>query len=259
MDNSLAFKNGELPKVDLIDRLLLLVYIPIFLSVFIIFDLRQRLVQLLNKQAYKDTVVKMNAAFCKVLKITNVKLHISGQAKLDPNKSYIVISNHQSMYDMPLLSNLFKSHHPIFIAKREMGKGIPAISFNLHHYGHALIDRSNPRQSIPEIKSFAKRVEQEKRVGIIFPEGTRSRKGELRDFKTKGALTLLKYAKDSKVIPITFDNTWKLSARMSTLMPRNTEVEIIVGEAITRENKSDEEVLDSVYQVIKGNLERLRS
>lgn len=245
---------ADLPKVDLIDCLLSCFYIPIFLSTFFIFDLLQRLTRPFGKNTYLKTVVLMNRAFCRCLSITGTKIKIINPPKLDPTKSYIIISNHQSMYDMPILSETFQSHHPRFIAKKEMAKGLPAISYNLKHAGHALIDRSDPKQAIPEIKRFAEFIESERCAGIIFPEGTRARRGQLKEFKKKGALTLLEYTPNSEVIPVAIKNTWKLSARTSTIMPRNTEVNVFVGAAISRVGRSNEEILLEARKVIEANL-----
>lgn len=251
-------KEPEIPKVDLIDRLLTCVYIPVFLLTFIVFELAQRIARPFGKNAYTKSVVWMNRCFCLCLSITGTKIKIFNKPKLDPNKSYIIISNHQSMYDMPIISETFSSHHPRFIAKKEMGRGLPAISYNLKHAGHALIDRSDPKQAIPEIKRFAELLEKECAAGVIFPEGTRARRGLLKEFKKKGTLTLLQYAPNSDVIPVTIENTWKLSARISTVMPRNTEVKVIVGEPISREVRSNQEIMDEAHRVIKENLEKRR-
>lgn len=249
----------DLPKIDLIDYFLSSIYIPIFLSTFFVFELLQRLTRPFGKNIYLKTVVLMNRAFCRCLSITGTKIEVTNPPKLDPEKSYIIISNHQSMYDMPILSETFHSHHPRFIAKKEMAKGLPAISYNLKHASHALIDRSDPKQALPEIKRFAEFIESERAAGIIFPEGTRSRRGQLKDFKKKGTLTLLEHAPNSEVIPVTIKNTWKLSARNSTLMPRNTEVAVCVGAAINRVGRSNEEILLEARRVIEENLKKARS
>ena len=140
-----------------------------------------------------------------------------------------------------------------------MAKGLPAISYNLQKAGHALIDRSDPKQAIPEIERFAKSIQENKYLGVIFPEGTRARRGALKRFKTKGALTFLKYAPEADVLTLTIDDSWKLKCKDLTLMPRNTKVSVIVSKEIKRKDKSDKEILDIAYQTIEENLNKLRN
>lgn len=129
--------------------------------------------------------------------------------KLDKNRPVIIVSNHQSMNDIPPLIWLFRRHYPKFISKKELGKGIPSISFNLRHSGAALIDRKDARQAIAEITRFAKLIHENNYAGIIFPEGTRSRTGIPKPFKTKGLEVLFKYIPDAQIVPVTINNSWK--------------------------------------------------
>jgi 1-acyl-sn-glycerol-3-phosphate acyltransferase len=47
-----------------------------------------------------------------------------------------------------------RDFHCKFVSKKELGKGIPSVSYNLRHGGSALIDRKDPKQAIPEIKKI---------------------------------------------------------------------------------------------------------
>jgi 1-acyl-sn-glycerol-3-phosphate acyltransferase len=103
----------------------------------------------------------------------------------------------------------FKKQFPKFISKKELGKGIPGISFNLRHGGAALIDRNDPKQSIAEIIRFAKYIHENNYAAVIFPEGTRSKTGVPRPFKTKGMDVLFKYIPNAQIVPVTINNSWK--------------------------------------------------
>jgi 1-acyl-sn-glycerol-3-phosphate acyltransferase len=141
--------------------------------------------------------------------ILGIRYKMRNKYTLDKDKPVIIVSNHQSMNDIPPLIWMFRKHYPKFISKKELGKGIPSISFNLRHSGAALIDRKDPRQAIAEITRFAKFIHQNNYAGIIFPEGKRSRTGIPKAFKTKGLEVMFKYIPNAQIVPVTINNSWK--------------------------------------------------
>jgi 1-acyl-sn-glycerol-3-phosphate acyltransferase len=103
-----------------------------------------------------------------------------------------------------------RKHHPKFISKIELGKGIPSVSYNLRHGGAALIDRKNPRQSLPALMKFGEYIEKNKYAAVIFPEGTRSKDGAPKSFQTKGLEILFKKIPSALVVPVSINNSWKM-------------------------------------------------
>jgi 1-acyl-sn-glycerol-3-phosphate acyltransferase len=103
-----------------------------------------------------------------------------------------------------------RKYHPKFVSKKELGKGIPSVSYNLRHGGSALIDRNDTKQALGEIVKLGKYIEVHNRSAVIFPEGTRSRDGHPKPFKTTGFKLLLKNAPSALVVPISIDNSWKM-------------------------------------------------
>jgi 1-acyl-sn-glycerol-3-phosphate acyltransferase len=114
------------------------------------------------------------------------------------------------MYDIPPLIWYMRKYHPKFVSKIELGKGIPSVSFNLRHSGSALIDRKDPKQSIAELQKLGKYIETNNRSAVIFPEGTRSRNGVPKPFRTTGLKVLMKNAPSALIVPISINNSWKL-------------------------------------------------
>ena len=113
------------------------------------------------------------------------------------------------MYDIsPIMWNL-RRHHVKFVSKKELGKGIPSVSFNLRHGGSVLIDRRNPKQALPAMTKFGEYIEKYNRAAVIFPEGTRSKDGTPKPFKTRGLEILMKAIPSAIVVPITVNNSWK--------------------------------------------------
>ncbi|GAA4966867.1 hypothetical protein GCM10023315_15290 [Algibacter aquimarinus] len=130
--------------------------------------------------------------------------------EIDSNRPLIIVVNHQSLHDIYPLTWYMRKHHPKFISKIELGKGIPSVSYNLRHGGAALIDRKNPRQSLPALMKFGEYIEKTKRAAVIFPEGTRSKDGTPKPFQTKGLEILFKKIPSAIIVPVTINNSWKM-------------------------------------------------
>ena len=83
------------------------------------------------------------------------------------------------------------------------------MSFNLRHGGSVLIDRRDAKQSLTSIINFAKYIEANKYMAVIFPEGTRSRTGAPKRFSENGLKMLVKFAPSAYVVPVSINNSWK--------------------------------------------------
>ena len=122
----------------------------------------------------------------------------------------IFVPNHQSMHDIPPIIWFLRKHHPKFVSKIELGKGIPSVSYNLRHGGSALIDRKDSKQALTEIAKLGRYIETHNRSAVIFPEGTRSRDGAPKKFQPMGLKTLMKNAPSALLVPISINNSWKM-------------------------------------------------
>lgn len=108
---------------------------------------------------------------------------------------------------------MFRKHHPKFISKIELAKNLPSISYNLRHSGAALIMRKNRAQALGEIKKLGKLIAEKNYCACIFAEGTRSKTGKLRQFKSGGLATLLEEAPNSLVVPFVVDGNYKIESK----------------------------------------------
>ncbi|MCF7566859.1 1-acyl-sn-glycerol-3-phosphate acyltransferase [Sabulilitoribacter arenilitoris] len=161
-------------------------------------------------KAHKKSVDALQYCLLRCTNILGTQFMFNNPHKIDTNQPVIIIANHQSLYDISPIMWYMRKHHPKFISKIELGKGIPSVSYNLRHGGSVLIDRKNPRQSLPAIMKFAEYIEENKRAAVIFPEGTRSKNGVPKDFQTKGLEILFKKIPSALVVPITINNSWKM-------------------------------------------------
>jgi 1-acyl-sn-glycerol-3-phosphate acyltransferase len=163
----------------------------------------------LGYKAHKISVIHLQFWTMRCLNILGTRFTFTNLHEINVNQPLIMVANHQSMYDIPPLMWYMRKHHPKFISKKELGKGIPSVSYNLRHGGSVLIDRNKPLQSIKAIEEFAQRIEKNNWAAVIFPEGTRSKTGKPRPFKTKGLITLFNNMPNAVVVPISINNSWK--------------------------------------------------
>ena len=164
---------------------------------------------LFGYQAHKQSVVLLQFFLMRCLNILGTRFTFTNPHSIGTDKPLIIVSNHQSMYDIPPIIWYMQKHHPKFISKIELGSGIPSISYNLKYGGSVLIDRKNPIQSINAIKKFGVTIEKNKWTAVIFPEGSRSRNSHPKPFKSKGLITLFENIPSALVVPITVNNSWK--------------------------------------------------
>ncbi len=160
--------------------------------------------------AHKRSVDVMNFLLLGILFVVFSNAEIENNVDLPEGKPLIFVSNHQGLYDIIGIIWFLRKHHPKFVSKVELGKGIPSISYNLNHGGSVLIDRKDPRQALPALKKLGEYIEATHRSAVIFPEGTRSRDGKPGSFAPSGLKILCKYAPNALVVPVTVNNSWKI-------------------------------------------------
>lgn len=186
-------------------------------------------------------------------RILGTQYSMRSEAPLPKNKAVIIVANHQSLYDIPYIIWKLRSLHPKFVAKKELGKGIPSVSYNLKHGGSVLIDRKSPDQSIKAIASLGSYIEKYSRSAVIFPEGTRSKDGQPRKFKKGGLKTLLEHSPNAIILPISINNSWKMHRWGSFPNGIGVHLKFHLHEPI--ENNGDiNELIDRIEQLIKSGI-----
>ncbi len=191
------------------------------------------------------------------LRVLGTRITISPLPDLPKDKPLLVISNHQSLFDIGVLVTLFAPHHAKFVSKIELSRGIPGISYNLRHGGSVLIDRQNPRQALPALQEFAKFLAANNYCGCIFPEGTRAVDGKVKPFKVKGLTTLLQELPDATILPLALDGLWELVQYDYKPIPFGVHIKANILTPIDRTGKTDEEIVMECEQQIRKQLGQL--
>jgi 1-acyl-sn-glycerol-3-phosphate acyltransferase len=206
-------------------------------------------------QAHKRSVDYLNFCLTLCTRILGTTYTVKNRDTIPENVPIIFVSNHQSLYDIVGIIWYLRRFHAKFVSKKELGKGIPSVSYNLRHGGSILIDRKDPKQAIPLIKGLSEYIEKHKRSAVIFPEGTRSKDGKPKEFAQSGLKILCKYAPSAYVVPITINNSWKMVKFGAFPMGLGNNLQFIIHEAIAVNEYPFEELMQktekSVTQSIK--------
>jgi len=209
----------------------------------------------LGYQAHKISVDWLQFFIMRSLNVLGTRFSFSNDFKIELNRPLVIVSNHQSMYDIPPLIWYFRKHHPKFISKKELGKGIPSVSYNLRHGGSVLIDRKNPIQSVKAIEAFGKRISSNKWAAVIFPEGTRSRDGKPKPFKTKGLKTLFETIPNALVVPVTVNNSWKTLRYGKFPMGLGSHLKFKVHQPLELKDSNYDDLIKSIESSITSSIQ----
>ncbi len=170
-----------------------------------------------------------------------------------PEGACLIISNHQSNFDIPILGGYLNK--PVgFIAKKELGK-VPIISTWMKRIHCIFIDRENSRQAVKALSEAIASLKAGNSL-IIFPEGTRSKGDQMGVFK-KGSLRIAEKS-GVPIVPITIDGSHRILEGNNNRI-RPAKVRVIIDEPIYMERLDDEQkaiLLDTIKAQIQKNLDQ---
>ncbi len=194
-----------------------------------------------SKEFVRKTVEKfgriiMKSFFCKV--------EVDGKDKIPKNGPYVIVSNHQSYFDIPLI---FGYVYPSgFVAKIELAK-MPIVGKYINALDSVLINRKDPKSGAASLRKFAKNLKNGSII-TVFPEGTRTKTGDVGEFK-KGTL-MVPYRYKVNILPISINGSFNLSKKGSFLF-KPTKIKIKIFDVIEPEKFASESEL---RQHIKSNI-----
>jgi 1-acyl-sn-glycerol-3-phosphate acyltransferase len=188
-----------------------MIYYLLFITTLIIFHPIQWICfNLFGYDAHKQSVTILNFFLLRNTHVLGTTYDFQNREIVPNGVPLIIVSNHQSLYDIIPIIWFMRKWHPKFVSKKELGRGIPSVSYNLRHGGSVLIDRKDAKQALTEIKKMGDYIEKFNRSTVIFPEGTRSKNGVPKKFSESGLKILCKYAPSAYIVPISINNSWKM-------------------------------------------------
>jgi 1-acyl-sn-glycerol-3-phosphate acyltransferase len=232
---------------------------PLFLVAFglilAVFDPLQRLARAFGPRPHEVVVGLLQSSLMQALRLCGTRFTVQRDPGVRPRTPYLLVANHQSMFDVPILAGVLFSNFPKYVAKKELARGIPSISYNLRAGGNAVIDRANRAQALPAIREMGRRAQERGVSVVIYPEGTRARYGEVGPFKPAGALALMEAAPELALVPVAIDGSWELLRHGMRPVPFGTRVRVHLGAPIARVPGEDPAaLLARVEDEIRGTI-----
>ena len=183
------------------------------------------------------------------LAIAPVRIAMEGRELIDPEVRYVVVSNHLSMFDIPLLFHVL----PIkgrFLSKKELFR-IPLIGQAMRTIGIVEIDRASSGSSRAAINEGVTLAAERGYSLIVFAEGTRSRDGELLPFK-KGAFRI---AIDTglPLLPVVIEGTNQVSRPGSKVIRPGT-VKVRVLPPIATADLTNRDDLNPLVKQVEADI-----
>lgn len=164
----------------------------------------------------------------------DVQVRVAGAERVDWDKPLVLVSNHQSHYDIPvIMAGLGRAFG--FLTKSELFR-VPAFGRVLRKLGCVSIDRRDQGNARSALAEGARRVRDGAQL-VVFPEGTRTSDGTLQPFK-KGPFFLIQEA-GVAAVPIAISGTFRVLPKHARVV-RPGQVSLEVGEPIVIENKTVE-------------------
>ncbi|MBC9795459.1 lysophospholipid acyltransferase family protein [Sinomicrobium weinanense] len=231
-----------------------LYYLCFGISLVVFHPIQWICLNLFGYSAHKKSVSILNLFLVRCTNILGTTCTFENLHLVPEGVPLIIVSNHQSMYDIPPIIWYMRKFHPKFISKKELGKGIPSVSYNLRHGGSVLIDRKDPKQALPAIKKMAEYIEKHNRSAVIFPEGTRSKNGVPRKFSENGLKILCKYATSAYIVPLTINNSWKIVKNGNFPLTLCNQMTFTIQQPFAIQNVPFKEIMERTENAVKQGI-----
>ena len=196
------------------------------LLIFITYDIMLRFGRVLDRKGcvpYSEFLLQrtLERIFALIRTYRGFRIELEDRVGKDLPERFILVSNHQSLIDIPLLGLLFGARRLRFVAKKELGAGVPLVSQALRMQDHCLVTRrGDPGQALRALDRYARLCKVNGKCPVIFPEGTRSKDGSLGQFHTGGLKRVLA-AESIPIVVVALDGGWRVRGLKSVVKNLN--------------------------------------
>lgn len=183
------------------------------------------------------------------------------ESKNNLPEQFILITNHQSLLDIPVYMRFMPEKELRFVAKDALSRHVPLVSEMLRCEQHCMISRKpGSVDALNQLRKFGKRIANSNHIPVIFPEGTRTRDGNVGPFHLNGFLVLAEETK-LPVVVCAIDGGWELRDLKQFLGNLNNGFyRVKVMKVFDSPNSRDEsiKILEEGKQLIQTQLEEWR-
>jgi len=244
----------------------ILIVLLCLLYILLFFDLRLRVSYLLyGKRSYKRFNSVQVAGARNILNAvqtyTGFSLVYECAIGELPSSGFMILSNHQSLADIPVLSCVFAGSTVGFVAKRELRRGFPAVSVALRKGKHALIDRKGDfhaaRRELKKMAHYAR----EGICPVVFPEGTRSRSGRVGPFHSAAVRTILEET-PMPIVSVAVDGGYRIAGfrdLLKNLKGCIYRIKLLSVYPATSDRKTVKEIIGKTHSEISKQVEQWRN
>lgn len=187
------------------------------------------------------------------LRTAKCTIEVEGVENVDTSRSYVVVANHQSNFDVMACFGALPI--PIrFLAKKELFN-IPVFAQAMRAVGIVEVDRGGRAAAIASVNRQSKPVIERGHSLIIFPEGTRSYHGELQAFK-KGAFAIA-VAANMPLLPVSIDGTWAAWKPHSPWITGGSAIRVVISPPVEtngEQGKDLDELRTRVHEIVGQHL-----
>ncbi|MDR3056824.1 MAG: 1-acyl-sn-glycerol-3-phosphate acyltransferase [Prevotella sp.] len=179
------------------------------------------------------------------------RIKVVRHSKLDPNKSYVFVPNHQGAFDIFLIYG-YLNQNIKWVQKQELRK-LPFVGKASEIAGHVFVDQSN----LKSMKNTIVKAEAQLGKGssmVIFPEGARTKTGKMGRFK-RGAFVIAKEM-NLEIVPVTVNGPFDLM-KINTYLINPCKLELIVHEPISTKELTDDnmpEFINNCHEIVHSGL-----
>lgn len=195
----------------------------------------------------------MQRAFRIWLKTLFIRVDVEGLEHIDPDKVYVFMANHVSLFDVPIMAGFLPGFTRGVEADRQFRW--PVYGQAVKRFGNIPIDRSSVHKSIASIREAVRRIKEGTSIAIM-PEGHRTLDGKMRPFKKLPFFLVKESGKD--LVPVGLSGLYHLKAKKSWII-RPTRIKIKFGKPLNASRiaeLSTRELMDETRKKIQSLIER---
>ncbi len=205
-----------------------------------------------NKRDYTKIYKLVNGLFAFIMRVAGIKIDVEGSEHLEKvENGFLLVSNHQSYYDIPAASLALRGRGLSFVAKESLRK-VWFIAHYMEIMNCLFLDRSSVKAGMKMIKDGNKLLKSGVNL-LVFPEGQRTRDGNFQEFKA-GSLKLATRVK-APIVPMSISNSYNVNP--NDLKMKRGIIKLVIHQPILADEYDDyspQELNDLVEKTIKDGV-----